>query len=121
MLNDIIAASNVDASPIGPVRRLHGIQARRNVGPKEKWAFAHSFLRVTPQCAKGEAKGQIRLLFKNTPFSGELQRFPAGRQKAAFPAGESISPVGYRINSSGLIVARWAWFASKNDSSSPEL
>jgi hypothetical protein len=42
--------------------------------PKEKWAFAHSFLRVTPQCAEGEAKGQIRLLFKNTPISGEFQR-----------------------------------------------
>src|ERR1700679_1711094 len=73
--------------------------------PKEKWAFAHSFLRVTPQCAEGEAKGQIRLLFKNTPFSGEFQRFPAGRQKAAFPSGESISPVGYRINSSGLNIS----------------
>jgi hypothetical protein len=42
--------------------------------PKEKWAFAHSFLRVTPQCAEGEAKGQIRLLSKNTPISGEFQR-----------------------------------------------
>jgi hypothetical protein len=52
--------------------------------PKEKWAFAHSFLRVTPQCAEGEAKGQIRLLFKNTPFPGEFQRFPASPEEGGF-------------------------------------
>jgi hypothetical protein len=27
---------------------------------------------------KAKPKGQIRLLFKNTPFSGEFQRFGAG-------------------------------------------
>jgi hypothetical protein len=73
--------------------------------PKEKWAFAHSSLRVTPQCAEGEAKGQIRLLLKSTPFSREFQRFPAGRPKAAFPSIKSISPVGYRINSSAEAMA----------------
>jgi hypothetical protein len=44
--------------------------------PKEKWAFAHSFLRVL-RSAEGEARGQIRLLVKNTPISDEIQRFGA--------------------------------------------
>jgi hypothetical protein len=42
--------------------------------PKEKWAFAHSFLRVL-RSAEGEARGQIRLLLKNTPISDQIQRF----------------------------------------------
>jgi hypothetical protein len=44
--------------------------------PKEKWASAHSFLRVL-RSAEGEARGQIRLLLKNTPISDEIQRFGA--------------------------------------------
>jgi hypothetical protein len=42
--------------------------------PKEKWASAHSFLRVL-RSAQGEARGQIRLLRKNTPISDEIQWF----------------------------------------------
>jgi hypothetical protein len=44
--------------------------------PKEKWASAHSFLRVL-RSAEGEARGQIRLLLKDTPISDEIQRFGA--------------------------------------------
>jgi hypothetical protein len=57
MLNAIIAASN-----------------RRCFAAKEKWAFAHSFLRVAPLDYYGEAMEQIRLLLKITLFWWGFQR-----------------------------------------------
>jgi hypothetical protein len=84
MLNDIIAAS----IQMKMVRRWGQSAGCAISRPKEKWAFAHSFLRVTPQC--GEAKGQIRLRFQNTPFAGEFQRFPASPVESGFSLNQEL-------------------------------
>jgi hypothetical protein len=81
-------ATNLDRKFAVKVKMLRfrvSSQAARYPVPKEKWAFAHSFLRVTPQCAEGEAKGQTCLLLKNTPFPSRFQRFPTGGKRRLFP------------------------------------
>jgi hypothetical protein len=50
----------------------------RGFTAKEKWAFAHSFLRVSSLCAeKSEARNKLVCLLKHTPFSARFQRLGA--------------------------------------------
>jgi hypothetical protein len=65
---------------------------------KEKWAFAHSFLRVSPQCAEAKPKDKFvcfsRIRRFPVDFNGSQRpgiRLVCGPLAAAFPQEKALS------------------------------